>query len=101
MKGICIKSRLAHRANCFHHMDKAIKREGDVHNMPIDALRNACFLRGLNAANLPNADLIEWLEKWVEISMGIDHTNFSLYLHLPVLITYNHPNNWQLLYKNR
>lgn len=96
-----MKSRLTHRAKCFHLMDNAIKREGGVHNMPTDALRNACFLRGLNAANLSNADLIEWLEKWVEISMGIDGQNFSLYLHLPVLITYNHPNNWHLLYQNR
>lgn len=86
---------------CIHLMDLAIRREGGVHNMPKDTLRPACFLRGLNAANLTNDELIEWLQKWVDVSIEVNQDNFSLLLHLPILITYNHPNNWQLLYKER
>lgn len=86
---------------CTHFMDRAIRREGGVHNMPADALRNACFFRGLNAANMDNEDLIKWLEGWVEVSMDVDQNNFSLLIHLPILLGYNHPNNWQLRYGER
>lgn len=82
-------------------MDKAIVREGGVHNMPADALRKSCFMRGLNAANMSNEDLVQWLQSWVQVSMEIDQINFILLMHLPILLAYNHPNNWQLIYKER
>lgn len=83
----------------LHLMDMAIDREGGPSNLSTDALRDCCFNRGLNASNMSNEDLIAWLEQWIQISKVIDPRNFSLYLHLPILITYNHPNNWKLLYK--
>lgn len=90
--------RLAERAYLIHHMDLGIRREGGVHNMPVEYLKNACFIRGLNATNMSNENMIEWLQDWVEISLHIDGNNISLLLHLPILIGYNHPSNWQLLH---
>lgn len=95
------KSRLAHRAQMMHLMDIAIDREGGPASLSTEALRNCCFMRGLNASNLSNDELVRWLDQWVQVSKNIDTQNFSLYLHLPVLIAYNHPNNWKLLYKER
>lgn len=82
-------------------MDCAITREGGVHNMPVDALRNSCFMRGLNAANMSTDDLVQWLQAWVQVSAEVTGDNFSLLLHLPILLGYNHPNNWHLVYKER
>lgn len=96
------RSRLTYRVNCIHLMDRAIVREGGVQNMSIDALRNSCFIRGLNAANMSNEDLTQWLQSWVDVSItAVDRTNFLLLLHLPILLGYNHPNNWHLIYKER
>lgn len=79
-------------------MDKAIVREGGTQNLATETLRDCCFIRGLNASNMSNDDLIVWLDKWIEVSKCIDKNNFSLFLHLPILLTYNHPNNWKLVY---
>lgn len=95
-RGPLKRVRLAERSHIFHHMDLAIKREGGVHNMPVDALRMACFLRGLNPTNLSNEAMIDWLRSWVAVSIKVDRSNVSLFLHLPILIAYNHPNNWKL-----
>lgn len=90
--------RLMEHAYVVHHMDLAIKREGGVHNMSTEALQKACFLRGLNPTNLSTECLIEWLKEWVKVSSVVNETNVSLFLHLPILISYNHPNNWHLIY---
>lgn len=91
--------RLSEHAFTMHHMDLAIKLEGGVHNMPTDSLRHSCYLRGLNPSNLRNDEMIEWLRKWVKVSEKIETENISLYLHLPILLSYNHPNNWKLTHK--
>ncbi|EDS25642.1 ANON-66Db protein [Culex quinquefasciatus] len=94
--GLMRRYRLSERAYVVHHMDLAIKREGGVHNMPIESLKHACFLRGLNATNLSAESMIAWLNEWVEVSLIINQDNISLFLHLPILLSYNHPNNWIL-----
>lgn len=93
------KVRLSEYVYTLHHMDLAIKLEGGVHNLPTDALRYSCFLRGLNPANLRNEEMIEWLRQWVKVSSLIGSENISLYLHLPILLSYNNPNNWKLTHK--
>lgn len=40
------RARLRHRAIILRAMDRAIVREGGVHNLPTDVLRKACFIRG-------------------------------------------------------
>lgn len=96
--GILRRFRLSERAYIVHHMDMAIKREGGVHNMPIESLKHACFLRGLNATNLSAESMIEWLQEWVKVSLVVNEDSISLLLHLPILLTYNHPNNWILIH---
>lgn len=90
--------RLAKHAFVIHHIDLAILREGGVHNLPQDVLIHACRERGLNPTNLSTDMMVDWLKKWIDISVKIDGTNTSLLLHLPILIGYNSPNNWILLY---
>lgn len=97
-RGWLRRARLAERSYLVHHMDLAIKREGGVHNMATEALRKSCFIRGLNPTNLSNDKMISWLEEWVQVSLFVDGSNISLLLHLPILIGYNHPNNWEVVY---
>ncbi|GAB0086560.1 LETM1 domain-containing protein [Sergentomyia squamirostris] len=97
--GLLKRARLAERFHLFRHMDRAIKHEGGVHNMQPDALKHACFLRGLNPTNLSNEQMIEWLREWVTVSLAVDTDTMSLFFHLPILIAYNHPNNWRLTHK--
>lgn len=42
------KRKLRDRAKMLLAMDRAILREGGVHNLPLEALRNACYIRGNN-----------------------------------------------------
>ncbi|CRK95744.1 CLUMA_CG009201, isoform A [Clunio marinus] len=88
--------RLSEYCYTMHHIDLAIKSEGGVHNLTTDALRYSCYLRGLNPSNLRNEEMIEWLRDWIKISLTIRYENVSLYVHLPILLSYNHPNNWKL-----
>ncbi|XP_049541047.1 LETM1 domain-containing protein 1 isoform X2 [Anopheles darlingi] len=96
--GLLRRFRLSERAYIVHHMDMAIKREGGVHNMPVESLKHACFLRGLNATNLSAESMIEWLQEWVRVSLVVDEDSISMLLHLPILLTYNHTNNWILIH---
>ncbi|XP_013107591.1 LETM1 domain-containing protein 1 [Stomoxys calcitrans] len=85
----------------IHYMDLAIGREGGVHNMPLESLRNACYIRGLNPVNMSNDDMITWLRGWIKVSNSIQLEHLTLFLHLPIFLAYNHPNNWQLLYGSK
>ena len=91
--------RLSEHVYTMHMMDLAIKREGGVHNMSTESLRHSCYLRGLNPATLRNEEMISWLREWLKVSLNIGSENISLYLHLPILLSYNHPNNWKLTHK--
>lgn len=83
-------------------MDGAIAREGGVGQLTADELRTACFMRGLNASGLSDNELTRWLEQWLEVTKGINSSEqLSFFLHLPILLTYNHPNNWKLIYAER
>lgn len=83
----------------MHNMDLAIRNEGGEHNLPIEALRLSCYLRGMNPVNLQNEEMIKFLRAWLQVSLDIGTDYNSLYLHLPILLTYNHPNNWRLTHK--
>lgn len=96
--GLFKRHSLYEHAYLVHYMDQAICREGGVHNMPLESLRNACYIRGLNPINLSNEEMIGWLRDWIKISNTIQGEHLTLFLHLPLFLGYNHPNNWQLLY---
>ncbi|KAM7356945.1 LETM1 domain-containing protein 1 [Cochliomyia hominivorax] len=89
---------LYEHAYLVHYMDLAIGREGGVHNMPLESLRNACYIRGLNPVDLSTEEMVEWLREWIQVSNAIRAEHLTLFLHLPLFLGYNHPNNWKLIY---
>nr|XP_018917575.1 PREDICTED: LETM1 domain-containing protein 1 isoform X1 [Bemisia tabaci] len=91
------RARLARRAEIIQLMDAAIKKEGGAENLTFDELKWACFLRGLNPVNVKNEELVQWLNQWVQLSEKVDEKTYSLLLHYPILLAYNHPSNWFLL----
>ncbi|KAK9878361.1 hypothetical protein WA026_021672 [Henosepilachna vigintioctopunctata] len=94
------RSRLANKALILKEMDLAILREGGVHNLPLESLRMSCYIRGLDPTNMIQEDMICWLKKWIQISKTIDRSSASLLLHCPILLGYNEPSNWKLIYAN-
>ncbi|KAH8322192.1 hypothetical protein KR059_007174 [Drosophila kikkawai] len=95
------RHRLHEHSFLVHYMDQAITREGGVHNLTPTALRYSCYLRGLNPDGISNEEMIEWLRKWVKVSTSIQGEHITLFLHLPILLGYNHPNNWKTIYGKR
>lgn len=95
------RTRLADRARLLIEMDRAIMREGGVHNLPLAALSKACYIRGLNTSNLDADYQIKWLTQWIHISSQINPDTYSLLLHCPVLLGYNEPSNWMLIYPKK
>ncbi|CAG9788983.1 unnamed protein product [Diatraea saccharalis] len=91
-------NKLKYRAFLLLEMDKAIIREGGLDNLNTETLRYTCYLRGLNGSHLTNNDMREWLQNWLFISEKLDKNSYSLLLHCPVLLAYNHPQNWVLIY---
>ncbi|KAK7863709.1 hypothetical protein R5R35_003095 [Gryllus longicercus] len=91
------RKRLADRAQMIHCMDQAIIREGGPESMTYEELRLACFIRGLNPANMKTEDIVEWLQDWLTVSQEVDKNSWSLLLHCPILLGYNQPSNWSLL----
>uniref|UniRef100_A0A8D8R602 LETM1 domain-containing protein 1 n=2 Tax=Cacopsylla melanoneura TaxID=428564 RepID=A0A8D8R602_9HEMI len=90
------KTRLRQKAKAIYLMDCAILREGGAEALNYDELRYACALRGLNPTNMRQKDMTEWLMAWLRITDVINPDNLSLVLHCPVLLAYNHTNNWIL-----
>lgn len=97
-KNLFRTKKLKYKALLLLEMDKAIIKEGGVEELNTEALRNACTIRGLNSRNLSNQNMIEWLNKWMEVSKTIDKNSYSLLLHCPIFFAYNHPQNWILIY---
>ncbi|XP_066596062.1 LETM1 domain-containing protein 1 [Prorops nasuta] len=85
---------------CFilKQMDFAIKEEGGPNKMSSEAVRKAVSLRGVNPTNMSMESMQDYLNKWITISDKVDRTTASLLLHAPILLAYNHPNNWLLIY---
>ncbi|KAJ8737907.1 hypothetical protein PYW08_000502 [Mythimna loreyi] len=92
------RNKLKYRAFLLWEMDKAIIREGGVDALAMDTLRNACLIRGLNGSHLTNQEMKKWLKKWLKVSEHVDKNSYSLLLHTPIFLAYNHPQNWVLIY---
>ncbi|XP_039287361.1 LETM1 domain-containing protein 1 [Nilaparvata lugens] len=88
------RTRLAERAEFLQLMDQAILREGGVNRLTIEELKWACSIRGLSPTNMKTEDMITWLNAWLTISKEVDEHSYSLLLHCPILLSYNHPSNW-------
>lgn len=96
--GLLRVKKLKHRAFMLLELDRAIVREGGVDLMNTESLRYACHLRGLNSSHLSNQDMRNWLSQWLSVSEHLDKESYSLLLHCPVFLAYNHPQNWVLIY---
>ncbi|KAF5284675.1 hypothetical protein FQA39_LY16957 [Lamprigera yunnana] len=94
------RTRLGDRAIILQAMDRSIMKEG-IDNISHDSLRNACLIRGLNPTNMNYEDMIKWMKKWLIVSCDINKSSLSLLLHCPILLAYNEPTNWQLIYPNK
>ncbi|KAJ8866193.1 hypothetical protein PR048_033717 [Dryococelus australis] len=92
------RHRLADHAFILHKLDNAIIREGGPQTLSHDELRWACFLRGLSPSNVRLEELAGWLGQWLVVSQHVDDSCWSLLLHCPVLLAYNHPSNWALIH---
>ncbi|XP_075991145.1 LETM1 domain-containing protein 1 [Anticarsia gemmatalis] len=97
-KTIFRRNKLKYQAFILMEMDKAIIREGGVDSLSQETLRYACHIRGLNGSHLTNQEMKNWLRKWLLISEHVDKTTYSLLLHSPIFLGYNHPQNWVLIY---
>lgn len=56
------------------------------------------LLRGINPAGMNKLDMQTHLQNWMVISREITEDSYSLLLHLPIFLAYNHPMNLQLVY---
>ncbi|XP_043510262.1 LETM1 domain-containing protein 1 [Frieseomelitta varia] len=92
------EQKLKERAMLIKQMDQAIQKEGGLTTMSNDAIRWALSFRGLNPATMSLESMRNWLEQWFMISNTVDENTLSLLLHSPILLAYNHPTNWILLY---
>ncbi|KAF5273262.1 hypothetical protein FQR65_LT04684 [Abscondita terminalis] len=94
------RTRLGDRALLLQAMDRSIMKDG-LEKLPHDTLKTACLIRGLNPTNMKHEDMIEWMTKWLIISSEVNKNSLSLLLHCPVLLAYNEPTNWQLIYRSK
>ncbi|CAL7933939.1 unnamed protein product [Xylocopa violacea] len=92
------KKRLLERGMLIKQMDQAIQREGGTTTMSNNAIRWALTFRGVNPANMSLESMKNWLEQWFIISNTVNENTISLLLHSPILLAYNHPTNWILVY---
>ncbi|XP_068207128.1 LETM1 domain-containing protein 1 isoform X2 [Palaemon carinicauda] len=68
------------------------------HLRRIRAMHVSLFLRGVNPTNMSTKSMTDFLERWLTVSREIDSSSYSLLLHLPILLAYNQPTNFVLIY---
>ncbi|XP_029051877.1 LETM1 domain-containing protein 1 [Osmia bicornis bicornis] len=90
--------KLIERGMLIKRMDQAIQKEGGSIKLPNDEIRWALSFRGLNPANMSLKSMRNWLDQWCIISNTVNENTISLLLHSPILLAYNHPTNWILIY---
>lgn len=92
------RRKLKERSILIKRMDEALQKEGGTTTMSNDAIRWALSFRGVNPANMSLESMRNWLEQWFIISNTVNENTLSLLLHCPILLAYNHPTNWILVY---
>ncbi|XP_064646692.1 LETM1 domain-containing protein 1-like [Lineus longissimus] len=94
------RRKLWEQAFILHHIDKALAKEG-IEKLTESELQQSCLARGLNPVGLSTDSMIAFLKTWTAVSSSLNEDNQSLLLHLPVLLTFHHPNNVKLYKKKR
>nr|XP_033331627.1 LETM1 domain-containing protein 1 [Megalopta genalis] len=92
------KKKLIERGMFIKQMDDTIQREGGVTKLSVDAIRWALIFRGVNPETMSTESMQKWLTQWLEVSNTVNENTISLLLHCPILLAYNHPSNWKLIY---
>ncbi|KAL7646540.1 UNVERIFIED_CONTAM: hypothetical protein RMT77_001791 [Armadillidium vulgare] len=90
------RNRLREHARYIYCMDKALIIEG-LEMLNSEQLRTMLILRGINPSGMSNIEMRDFLDKWIFISSKLDEQSYSLLLHLPIFLAYNHPPNLLLL----
>ncbi|KAF6721275.1 LETM1 domain-containing protein 1 [Oryzias melastigma] len=73
-------------------LDRALSRLG-LHQLNESELRQACYVRGINAYCLGANQCREWLSRWLQVSSSLKDSEVSLLLHCIVFLSTNYPNS--------
>ncbi|XP_012137550.2 LETM1 domain-containing protein 1 [Megachile rotundata] len=92
------QQKLIERGMLIKRMDQAIQKQGGSIKMPNDEIRWALSFRGVSPANMSIESMRNWLDQWFIMSNAVNEDTISLLLHSPILLAYNHPTNWILIY---
>ncbi|RVE70951.1 hypothetical protein OJAV_G00069500 [Oryzias javanicus] len=64
-----------------------------LHQLNESELRQACYVRGINAHCLGANQCREWLSRWLQVSSSLKDSEVSLLLHCIVFLSANYPNS--------
>ncbi|XP_015236608.1 PREDICTED: LETM1 domain-containing protein 1 [Cyprinodon variegatus] len=90
LPGFLIGRRLNSHALELLQLDRALSRLGP-HQLTDSELRQACYVRGINADSLGTNQSREWLSQWLQVSSALKDSEVSLLLHCIVLLSANYP----------
>ncbi|XP_039602625.1 LETM1 domain-containing protein 1 [Polypterus senegalus] len=90
LPAMLLQRRLARHSIELLQLDRALWALG-LHQLTDQELRNACYLRGLNATCLNTNDCREWLHHWLQLTVTLKDSEASLLLHSMVLLSVNYP----------
>lgn len=66
-------------------------------SLHVTTLKTSLLLRGISPIGLDSSGMAELLLRWLTVSRHLTNHDYSLLLHLPVLLFYNHPTNLALI----
>uniref|UniRef100_A0A8C6UCC3 LETM1 domain containing 1 n=1 Tax=Neogobius melanostomus TaxID=47308 RepID=A0A8C6UCC3_9GOBI len=88
LPGFVVGRRLNSHALELLHLDRALSRLGP-HQLNESELKQACYLRGLNADSFGVNQCHEWLSQWLQVSSALKESEVSLLLHNIVFLSAN------------
>ncbi|XP_018496900.1 LETM1 domain-containing protein 1 [Galendromus occidentalis] len=74
-------------------MDRGLAKES-IAQLQDDDLQQCCFMRGFNPVGLKRVEAEQYLDTWLRVSLELKDRELSLLLHSPILLAYNHKNNY-------
>ncbi|XP_056158198.1 LETM1 domain-containing protein 1 [Lampris incognitus] len=90
LPGFLVSSRLNSHAVELLHLDRALSKLGPQ-QLSESELRQACYVRGLNADGFSTNQCHEWLSQWLQVTSVLKESEVSLLLHSMVLLSANYP----------
>uniref|UniRef100_A0A669QIY6 LETM1 domain containing 1 n=1 Tax=Phasianus colchicus TaxID=9054 RepID=A0A669QIY6_PHACC len=89
LPAVLVRRRLRSHLLEIRHLDRALARLG-LAQLSEEELRAACYLRGLNPAQLSAAQCRAWLEQWLRLSCVLQASEASLLANSMVLLSLNY-----------